>query len=223
MTLRTTTYLLAITAMTAACDSATVPERDVVEVYDFRLQTDTPKVLRWPTGSTVRVYLHAGSDVARADELRNALRHAVRAWNETVRFGEYRLVVSNTIESADAVVMWSTDQPPVQTSDCTPGGSRAYTTFCLSDAGTSLEPFPIPGMNSSSVRFLVTVRSSEGGDAARVRGLVTHEIGHVLGIARHSPNVEDLMFDGSLIRDVPNVRDRATIQVLYHARPDILP
>lgn len=215
--------VLAASGILAACESVTVPERASIEVYDFRLLTTPPSVLRWPTGSTVRIYVHEGTDVARADELRDALRHAVRAWNESVRFGEYRLVVSSMLEASDVVVMWSTDLAPVETSDCSPSGGRAFTTFCLDDSGERLEPFPIPGMNSSSVRFLVTVRTSEAGDAARVRSLVAHEIGHVLGIAQHSPNSVDLMYAGDLLRDVPNVRDRATIQVLYHATPDILP
>jgi predicted Zn-dependent protease len=223
MTPRLTAFLLAASGVVAACDSATVPERESAEVYDFRLLTNPPSVLRWPTGSTVRIYAHQGSDVARADELNDALRHAVRAWNESVRFGEYRVVVSNILEAADAVVMWSTDVAPVETANCIPSGGRAFTTFCLDESGERLEPFPIPGMNSSSVRFLVTVRTSETGDAAHVRSLVTHEIGHVLGIAQHSPNVADLMYDGQLLRDAPNVRDRATIQVLYHATADILP
>jgi len=206
-----------------ACDSATVPERQYLEVYDFRLETIPPTVLRWPTGSTVRIYAHGGSDVARSAELQEAVRHAAQAWNQAVRFGEYRIVVVTSVESADAVVRWSTDDPPVVVSDCPPSGGRAYTTFCLTADGSALEPFPIPGMNASSVRFLATIRAAEAGDAARVRGLVTHEIGHVLGIAQHSDNVADLMYDGELIRDVPNVRDRATIQLLYHTTPDILP
>lgn len=215
--------VLAASGILAACDSATVPERTAVEVYDFRLLTIPPSVLRWPTGSTVRVYVHEGDDVARAYELNDALRHAVRVWNESVRFGEYRFVVSNALEASDVVVMWSADLPPVETSECSPSGGRAYTTFCLDDSGERLAPFPIPGMNSSSVRFLVTVRTSEAGDAARVRSLVAHELGHVLGIAQHSPNTTDLMYAGDLLRDAPNVRDRATVQVLYHAAPDILP
>ena len=217
--------LLLATVVLSACDSATVPERNAVEVYDFRLaETDPPSVLRWPTGSTVRVYVHGGDDVARAGQLRDALKHAVRAWNEAVRFGEYRLTVSTTLDAADAVVMWSTDLPPVETADCTPlVGGRATTTFCLDDSGDRLRPFPIPGMTNSPVRFLVTIRTAEAGDPARVRAFVTHEIGHVLGISQHSPSSTDLMYTGDLLRDVPNVRDRATVQLLYQATPDIVP
>lgn len=39
---------LAVCAVLVACDSPTVPERLLTEVYDYRLLTPAPLVLRWP-------------------------------------------------------------------------------------------------------------------------------------------------------------------------------
>jgi predicted Zn-dependent protease len=56
-----------------------------------------------------------------------------------------------------------------------------------------------------------------------VRGLVTHELGHVLGLARHSDEPRDLMYGGELTTAVPGRRDQASVQVLYQMPPDVVP
>ena len=53
--------------------------------------------------------------------------------------------------------------------------------------------------------------------------LVMHELGHVLGLAQHSPNPGDLMTANPLDRNEPNARDRASVQLLYQLQADITP
>ena len=218
--------LLAAVAMTAACESATVPARAEGDLYDFRLvvsQADS-LVLRWPVGSTIRVFVNRGTDMDRFNSLRSAFTHGAEVWQSAALYGEYRITEVSSADHADAILAWSGDVLPVVTSDCAPGGSRAYTTFCLDDSGSHLRPFPLANTDRlGTVRFLLTIRSTEGGSQPRVDALVAHELGHLLGIAQHSIVVTDLMYEDQINLSVPNARDRATVQVLYHTKPDITP
>lgn len=219
-------WLLGVAAILAGgCESATVPARDAVSLYDFRLVAGADSlVLRWPVGSTIRVYVNRGADQDRFNSLRSAFTSAAEVWQSAALYREYLLTEVNSPENADAVLAWSGDLLPVQVTDCPPGGSRAYTTFCLDDSGKHLRPFPLAeGDRIGSVRFLLTVRNTEGGVQTRVDALVAHEVGHLLGIAQHSKVQTDLMYADQTNMAVPNARDRATVQVLYHTQPDITP
>ena len=218
-------WALAGIVLMAGCESATVPERDRFEVYDFRLRVDQDTmVLRWPNASLIRVFLNGSATPANGQILTDAFRHGSAAWEATSLFGDFRFSQVSTAEQADVIITWSGSILPVETAHCPPGGGVAFTTFCLTAQRDRLEPFPlrapaVPG----TVRFLITVRETVANDAARVRSLITHELGHVLGIAQHSPNPDDLMFSDPLVRDLPNTRDRATIQLLYQTRAQITP
>jgi hypothetical protein len=47
-----------------------------------------------------------------------------------------------------------------------------------------------------------------------------HELGHAIGIFRHSPNATDIMFANPVV-DLPSALDRGTIEVLYHVPPTL--
>ena len=51
---------------------------------------------------------------------------------------------------------------------------------------------------------------------------LTHEIGHTLGIFRHSPHPEDLMYSNPTVAG-PSERDRNTAEVLYHTPANVSP
>ncbi len=211
-------------AVLAACDSPTVPERLLTEVYDYRLLTPEPRVLRWPIGTTVRIYVAPDTDPARTAALENGVESGMNVWNAAALYGEVHLERTTDLQNADAVVLFSSTVPPVSVSNCQPGGGEAYTTFCLdAQDDTHLAIFPLRDGPPGNVKFLVTVRSLATLDVESVRRLVSHELGHVLGIAQHSQRATDLMFATNLTRAEPSPADRATLQVLYHTRPDITP
>jgi predicted Zn-dependent protease len=218
-------WLLPLTLL-PACDPVTVPAREPTEVFDFRLVAGTDSlVLRWPNRSEIRVFLQPSSDRTADLLMEAAFRHAATAWEDISLYGDFDFTQVRMVEAADVVVTWSGVNLPVEISECPPGGSNAFTTFCLTAERDRLKPFPLRGTNAmpSSVRFLVTIRMGESTNRSRVFALLTHELGHVLGIARHSPNQADLMFTEPAGRDVPNARDRATLHVLYQTRADIRP
>jgi len=207
----------------AACESAALPPRPNADVYEFRLQTQPPRVLRWPSGSTIRVYVAGGADPARAAALAAALAQGASAWNRQALFGEYRLAATTDVDNADVLLRWSGEASPVELAQCPPSGTAAVTTFCLDAAQNRLRVFPRPSGEPGRVRMVVTILPSELVIAGRVPLLVTHELGHVLGIARHSAEPRDLMYDGVLTTAEPSRRDRATVQVLYQMQPEVVP
>ena len=146
--------------------------------------------------------------------------------NAAVLFGEYRLARAARPSEAHAVLAWSDVALPVVTGSCPPLlTGRAVTTFCA-DAGDPGRMATFPLLDDevpSPVRMVVLVRASEAGDAERVRRLVAHELGHVIGIGAHSADPLDLMFGGTLETAVPSAADRATVRRLYRTDPDLRP
>lgn len=206
----------------AACDAPTIPPE--AEAYDFTFQTTPPSVLRWPVGTTIRVHVAGGEDPARAALLREAFVEAAAQWETAVLFGEYRFAEAATARDADVVLFWGGDPVPADTVGCPPeiAGARAVTWSCPDPAVPGrLRPFTVDG-EPSSIRMMVFVQRLEANDPASLKRVVLHELGHVLGIGRHSPNLEDVMEAHAPV-DRLSLADRATIQVLYHVEPDIVP
>jgi predicted Zn-dependent protease len=73
------------------------------------------------------------------------------------------------------------------------------------------------------IKYLVTVRSQTVLNPESVRRLVAHELGHVLGIAQHSPRAADLLHATNIATAEPSPADRATLHVLYQSPADITP
>lgn len=219
--------LVALCTLLAACESPILAGRPTTDVYTFTLDTDPPKVLRWPTGSTVRLYVVASGDAERDTLLSGAVAAGAAAWNGAALFGEFALAIAQRVEDADVVVSWSDVVLPVETEQCRPQLQRAVTTFCITGFDTespTLTPFPLrlpADPAAGDVRMLVTFLGAEALFPDRLTRLVAHELGHVLGIGRHSANAGDLMFSPDPARATPSPRDAATVQVLYHTRAEI--
>ena len=211
--------------LAAACDGSIVAERRLQDVYDFRIKSIN-KTVHWPVGSTVRVYVVDGPTTQQTDWLTSGVEHAATVWNAAALYGEVHVQRVSSAAEADAIVQYSfTSNSPVDVTGCLPSGPDAVTTFCLSaQQSDRLYVFPLKDGGSSHVRFVVNVRQSAAVDQETTWRLVTHEIGHVLGIAAHSTLETDLMYGGAtLLRNDPNDRDRNTLEVLYHTKADITP
>lgn len=203
--------------LAAGCDSSVIPPDAGVAPYEYRLAVTPPKILRWPSGSRIRVY------VADADAtLRGALAAGAAAWNAHALFGEYRLEETTELGSADVVLRWGTESGTVDFSECFPVNPRAVTTFCAAgdDLDNGLAVFPRVDGGPSRVRMLVSVLDAQSANAGE---LVAHELGHVLGIMRHSDDARDLMYGQELQVSRPSRRDVATVRVLYQMAPQVLP
>lgn len=212
--------LLAVLALSAACDAPTVPTR--VGVYPFKLQTSTGDVvMRWPAGARVRVAVAPGG--TGQPNLVAGVSAAAAGWNAAALYGEYELVPVSAVEEADVLVASSDGPLPVDAAQCTPSpGGFGVTTFCLTADGEHLQSFPLLQGGGGHVKMIVTVLGSLAADEARARRVVAHELGHVLGIARHSPNPGDLMAANPTVW-VPALADRATVLALYHTPAAVTP
>lgn len=219
--------LLLVCAAAPACESPILAGRPTTDVYTFMLDTDPPTVLHWPTGSTVRLFVVPSGDAGRDSLLAGAVAVGAAGWNREALFGEFRLAPVQRLEEADVVVSWSDVLLPIETEQCRPQLQRAVTTFCIDGfdtAAPTLRPFPLrqpADPAAGEVRMLVTFLGAESLFPERLTRLVAHELGHVLGIGRHSADSGDLMFAPDPGRATPSRRDAATVQVLYHTRADI--
>lgn len=215
---------LALGLSLVACDAARIPGNDYADVYDFHLPTDPPSVLRWPNGTTIRVYLVPSGNALRDSVLAGALGHGADVWNAVALFDEYRISATTTVADADVVLGWADVALPVETTDCPPAATVAVTTFCLADGGHALSTFPLTGgAGPGRVKMVVSLLPGTAVVPGEAQLLVAHELGHVLGIGQHSPNPGDLMFARDQVTDRPTRRDAATVLLLYHLAPDITP
>jgi predicted Zn-dependent protease len=209
----------------AGCEGPFMPPTLVSEIYPFNLETTPSRIFRWQDGSRVRVFAGAAAP-DRTTLMQQALTTGARSWNERALYDDYQLVPASSLQEADVLLRWSDEPAPVDMSQCEPVLSLAVTTFCLrDDDATRLATFPFlnTGLGESRVRIVVTVLGAAASDVQLTQRLVSHELGHVLGIGRHSDNAQDLMYGGVLTRSSLSARDAATVQTLYRTEPDITP
>ena len=144
------------------------------------------------------------------------VRNGLSAWQDQFLYGEFRAVVVADSTAADVIVRWQdtvpADVPPDTTGAL--GACDGVTTYVLDSTKTMTGPEHV----ALRVRLGYTLPQI----AECFRRVVTHELGHSLGILSHSPATTDLMY-GTPAIETPTERDRNTAQVLYHTPPTIFP
>lgn len=211
-------------ATQTGCDSPTLV--GAAEVYAYWIPDG--RVMRWPQGSVIRVYASKSMVSGREPLIEAALDSAITLWNGAARYGEFVLQRTERLDDAAVVVGWSDEPPPVTLRGCIEppeddSGWDGMTHFCDIDR-ERLKPFEHSEGTPSEVRFVVHLAARLQGSPERVPVILSHEIGHTLGIWAHSPRDSDLMGAmGAPKRLMLSARDVATLQLLYHTRPDVLP
>ena len=227
----------------AACDTPTVPARTAA--YNF--VTPQGVIYRWATAERIGVYVVPTTDPERAGLLESAFEQASREWNDAVLFGEFEMVAAD-LEDADVIIAWANEPLPVNTTGCPPApGGVAWTTFCLDGvtvdsllaSDTTMKavygyPLNVGQHREDGVHMIVQVLYNAS-NTDLVAGLVTHELGHVLGIGSHPCDYADascdrgygafesVMYVGLPERSTPSRSDRETVELLYRTRPYLVP
>lgn len=208
---------LAAAVALAACGEPTIPDRAGVYSFAdtiFAGPDTTVQLFRWPAGRLpVRFWADPRGNMG------FLVARAVSVWQDQFLYGEFRGALVADSSRADVIVRWTDSVPPDAAPDTTPPNScGGVTTFDSDSAGLAL---------AGPVHVSLTVLT--GGppaSAARVQGcmrrIAIHEIGHALGLLRHSQFPEDIMV-GSPEVNYPSRFDRRTVEVLYHSTPTIGP
>lgn len=206
-------------ALAWACSDVVSPPGD--DYYEWRLEAPSPSgtgvdtiSFHWPADRLpVRIW------VEQSDPLPADVANAITVWGDQFLHGEWDATVVSDSATADVVVTSQT--PPQLRLSATRVGSAlapqcaGATDLDVSDDHTQLR---LP------IRIYINAQSSPGTPGLdRCMALtVAHEIGHSLGIFRHSPNSADLMyFDPSV--ELPSARDQTTAQIVYDSPSTLEP
>ena len=212
MTPRTRWTVVAMAALAWACGDIAAPRRD--DFYEWRLEAPSPSgsgvdtiSFHWPAERLpVRIW------VEQADPLPADVAQAITVWRDQFLYGEWDATMVADSATADVVVV-SGVPPGPQLSTTRLGSALAPQCAGATDVELSEDHTAL----TLPIRIYINAQSAPGtpGLDSCLRLTVAHEIGHSLGIFRHSSNPADLMyFDPSV--ELPSERDRATAEVLYH-------
>jgi predicted Zn-dependent protease len=196
-------------ALLLACGEPTLPSRQAA--YGFA--DGFGEVFRWPN-DRIPVRFYADTRGAMPD----LVARAIAVWEDQFLYGEFDGVLTQDSAAADVIVVWSGTVPPDVPPD--PGAPvnacTGFTRLVINSATNALDS-----------AIVITAQSLAGSatDAQRAAcfvRVVTHEVGHSLGLLDHSAQAGDLMAAQPVV-DTPTARDRVTVEVLYHTPPTIGP
>lgn len=210
---------LGLVAAAAACSDIANPIRN--DFYEWRLITPSTTgpgedslTFHWPKDRLpVRIW------VENAASLPENVPKAIAAWRTAFLYGEWDATLVSDSAAADVIVR-AGGAPGTQFSQTRLHSALApdcagATDLNVSDDHTTLQ---LP------VRVYIDPRSDPTSPAlpACLALTTTHELGHVIGIWRHSGIATDLMyFDPGV--SAPSDRDLATAEVIYHLPANVAP
>jgi predicted Zn-dependent protease len=196
---------LTLLVLAAACSEPAAPRIDP-PAYD---PTQLSGVLyRWPTGRTIAVYTDptaAGADLAGTTAV------ALTTWKQALGGSEFAFRIAATPADADVIVHASTTPRLVGLAGCTePPAFAGGVTFLCPARDTALT-LPLLSGAAGHVKIDITVNVATASAANPLAALVTHELGHAVGIGGHSPDAGDVMYP-SPATSIPSSRDITTLR-----------
>lgn len=213
-------------AMLAGCDAPSVAPD--APGYDAT-QLTGGQVYRWDRGRTIAIWVDESSGPAGFD-LAAATGRAAAQWNALARYGQFSLALTPRSADADVVVRFRFAPPVVDLLDCEPGGTGAgRTAFCTDTSPTRILPFLATGGGHVKVEVYVDPEAATDAQLQTFgitrqeyfQALITHELGHVLGIGGHSGDATDVM-NGFPRVTAPSAADARTLDWVWLQTPDLL-
>lgn len=201
--------LLTVITLILGCGDIVTPSRAP------RYPADHPalpgEIFRWPSA---RLPVRYFADPRGA--MRALVSQGVGVWEQQFLYGEFHGQLVADSGDADVIVLWQDSVPPDVPSDTAgaAGACSGVTTILIDSTNTISEALRVrvsisPGFTTAQV-------------AACLPRVTAHELGHSIGLLRHSSGPDDLM-SGIPRVDFPTARDRRTAEVLYHTAPTIAP
>lgn len=214
---------LAALAAAAACADLIAPSRGGSLRYDWRLivpydslgpREDTLS-FHWPRNRLpVRFW------VENQHNMPARIRAGIAAWEQVFLYGEWTGTLIADSTRADVIVV--TTSPPPQT---LPSAGRLYGNpfVVLCDGATDVDTAATRFQLALPIRLYVHPTDPNlPGTGDCLDRVAAHEVGHALGIFRHSADTLDLMYSFPRV-SVPSRRDRATAENAYHFRAEMVP
>lgn len=203
----------------AACGDIATPIRN--EFYEWRLIVPAASgsgndslTFHWPKDRLpVRIWVEDDAS------LPVNVPAGIAAWRRAFLYGEFDATIVADSATADVIVR-AGEAPGIQFSR-----TRLHSALAPECAGaTDLDISDDHTQLRLPVRVFIDPRSDPNAPdlPACLALTTTHELGHVLGIWRHSGVATDLMFADPVV-DAPSDRDLATAEVIYHLTPNVVP
>jgi predicted Zn-dependent protease len=194
----------------AACHDASAPP--VAEPAYDPTSLSGGIVYRWPTGTTIAVYVDPTAVPAGVD-LAGATAAGMSAWKSALGGSAFAFRTAATAADADIIVHVNAAPRLVGLAGCAapPTFAGGVTFFC--PARDSALTLPLVGSNAGRVKLDISVNPAATNAVNTLRALVTHELGHAVGIGGHSPDAGDVMHGAPSVH-TPSSRDIATLQWL---------
>ena len=193
--------------MAAACSEPAAPRLDP-PAYD---PTQLSGVLyRWPTGTTVAVYADPTAVPAGVD-LGALTAAAMSAWKAALGGSQFALRAAATAADADVIVHVSSAPRLIGLAGCDAPPTFAGGVTFICPATDSALTLPLLSGAAGRVKVDITVNPAATSTLNPLSALVTHELGHAVGIGGHSTVPLDVMFSAPSV-SAPSSRDVATLR-----------
>jgi len=202
--------------LVVACSEAAAP-RVEAPAYD---PTQLWGVLyRWPTGQAIAVYTDPTA-VPGGTNLGAVTAAAMTAWKQALGGNEFSFRAAASAADADVIVHVSTAPRLVGLAGCAepPAFASGVTFFC--PAADSALTLPLASGAPGRVKVDITINPDATGAANPLAALVTHELGHAIGIGGHSPAPLDVMY-ASPSASTPSARDITTLRWVVRQKVEL--
>jgi hypothetical protein len=223
------TIAIAAALAAAACDAPTVPERGPVPSYDVWLDTSlagggTDSILyHWPSGHVLSLYVDP-TNAPQDSDLAALVTAGMRQWVDATFYRDVRFRLTSDPADADVIVHHASAPFLVDFAGCTyPLPQPGTTFFCAAASGDSMQTFPLLAGGGGRVKMDVRVNRAAVPTDERFQALVTHELGHVLGLGGHSADPDDLLWGGLIVASRPTNRDRAALRWVLRQPVELRP